>query len=203
MANNPKEKYTQDIAKLVPASARVKEQIVGRVLACWKETLNNGKTKVLATVIDGEKMNNVLTMEAWSDADQAHALRVLMPMVGQVVRFQKVEIANKGKTPVFHIKRLKMCFDKTTEVHSRQDDKKFPEALPLLELHDIRSLHTMCTISVQACVQDCWGPTPRSVDGGEKLVTNLKVALGDTQIEVAFLGNELATEMGQAMAGDV
>ena len=148
MGNNPKEKYAQDIAKLVPASTRLKEQIVDRVLACWKETLNNGKMKVLATVIDGERLNDVLTIEAWSDADQAHALRVLMPMVGKVVRFQKAKIANKGKTPVFHIKRLKMCFDKTTEVYSRKDDNKFPEALPLLELHDIRSLHTMCTISV-------------------------------------------------------
>ena len=78
MVSNPKEKYTQDVAKLVVASARLKEQIVGRVLACWKETLNNGKTKVLATVIDGEKLNDVLTIEAWSDADQAHALRVLI-----------------------------------------------------------------------------------------------------------------------------
>ena len=80
-----------------------------------------------------------------------------------------------------------MCFDKHTEVQSRPDNKKFPEALPLLELRDIRGIHTMRTISVQVCVQECWGPTPRSVDGGEKLVTNLKVALGDKQIEVACL----------------
>ena len=146
MATIPKEKYTQSIAKLVPANARLKVQIVGRVLACWKETLNNGKTKVLATVVDGEKLNHVLTIEAWSDADQAHALRVLMPMRGQVARFQKANIANKGKTPASHIKRLRMCFDKTTEVHSRQDDKKFPDASPLLDLHDIRSLHTMCNL---------------------------------------------------------
>ena len=127
-----------------------------------------------------QKKNNVLTAEAWNDADQAHAVRVIMPMVGQAATFQNAKIANKGKTTVFHTRKIKMCFDKNTEVQRRLGDEKFPGALPLLQHQDIPNTQTMCTISVQVCVQESSGPTPRPVDGGEKLVTNLKVALGET-----------------------
>ena len=203
MGSQSKEKYTQEIPKLMPSSVRLKEQITGRILGCWKETLHNGRTKILAIVSDGDKMNNVLTAEAWNDADQAYAVRVIMPLIGQVASFEKAKVGNKGKTTVFHTKRIKMCFDKNTDVKKRPDDKKFPHALPLLDFQDIPNMHTMCTISVQACVQEAAVPVPRPVDGGQKMVTNLKVALGDKEIEAAFWGDELAKEMGQAQPGDV
>ena len=144
----------------------------------------------MAIVSDGDKMNNVLTAEAWNDADQAYAVRVIMPLIGQVASFEKAKVGNKGKTTVFHTKRIKMCFDKNTDVKKRPDDKKFPHALPLLHFQDIPNMHTMCTISVQACVQEAGVPVPRPVDGGQKMVTNLKVALGDKEIEAAFWGDE-------------
>ena len=80
-----------------------------------------------------------------------------------------------------------MLRNNTTEVHPIPMDKQFPEVLPFRELRDICNLHAMCAMSVQACVQEFWGQTPRCVDGGEDLVTNLKVALGETHIEISLL----------------
>ena len=70
MASKPK--YTQEICKLSPSSTRLKEQVAGRLLHYWKEDLKGGKSKICAVFLDGQTFQNVLTAEAWSEADQAH-----------------------------------------------------------------------------------------------------------------------------------
>ena len=72
-----KPKYTQDICKLSQSSQRLREQVAGRLLHYWKEDLKGGKAKIGAVFLDGHSFQNVLTAEAWSDADQAHAERHL------------------------------------------------------------------------------------------------------------------------------
>ena len=66
-----KQKYTQEIAKLSPSGTRLKEQVAGRLILYWSEVLKGGKTKTCAVLLDGQTYTNVLTIEAWSEADQA------------------------------------------------------------------------------------------------------------------------------------
>ena len=100
MASKPK--YTQEICKLSQSSTRLKEQVAGRLLHYWKEDLKGGKSKTCAVFLDGQTFQNVLTAEAWSDADQAHAEQHLKPLLGQVVALENGKIATKGKTTAFH-----------------------------------------------------------------------------------------------------
>ena len=95
MASKPK--YTQEICKLSQSSTRLKEQVAGRLLHYWKEDLKGGKSKICAVFLDGQTFQNVLTAEAWSDADQAHAEKHLKPLLGQVVALENGKIASKGK----------------------------------------------------------------------------------------------------------
>ena len=95
MAEKPK--YTQEISKLSPASTRIKEQIGGRLIAYWKESLEGGKTTIMCVLMDGKNFQNVLTVEAWSHADQAHAEKRLKPFLQQVVALGNAKITSKGQ----------------------------------------------------------------------------------------------------------
>ena len=95
MASKPK--YTQEICKLSQSSTRLKEQVAGRLLHYWKEDLKGGKSNICAVFLDGQTFQNVLTAEAWSDADQAHAEKHLKPLLGQVVALENGKITSKGK----------------------------------------------------------------------------------------------------------
>ena len=114
MASKPK--YTQEICKLSQSSMRLKEQVAGRLVHYWKEDLKGGKSKICAVFLDGQTSQNVLTAEAWSDADQAHAEIHLKPLVGQVVALENGKIASKGNTTVFHGKQIKLSYDNSTVV---------------------------------------------------------------------------------------
>ena len=92
-----KPKYTQEICKLSQSSTRLKERVTGRLLHFWKEDLRGGKSKVLAVFSDGVTYQNVLTAEAWSDADQVHAENQLKPLLGEVVALENGRIMCKGK----------------------------------------------------------------------------------------------------------
>ena len=109
MASKPK--YTQEICKLFQSSTRLKEQVAGRLLHYWKEDLRGGKSKICAVFLDGQTFQNVLTAEAWSDADQAHAEKHLKPLLGQVVALENGKITSKRKTTVFHGKQIKLSYD--------------------------------------------------------------------------------------------
>ena len=87
--------YTQEICKLSQSSTRLKEQVAGRLLHYWKEDLKGGKSNICAVFLDGQTFQNVLTAEAWSDADQAHAEKHLKPLLRQVVALENGEIASK------------------------------------------------------------------------------------------------------------
>ena len=89
--------YTQQICKLSQSSTRLKEQVAGRLLHYWKEDLKGGKSKICAVFLDGLTFQNVLTAEAWSDADQVHAENQLKPLLGEVVGLENGRIMCKGK----------------------------------------------------------------------------------------------------------
>ena len=201
MASKPK--YTQEICKLSQSSTRLKEQVAGRLLHYWKEDLRGGKSKICAVFLDGQTFQNVLTAEAWSDADQAHAEKHLKPLLGQVVALENGKIASKGKTTVFHGKQIKLSFDKSTVVRKLNDNEKYGKALPLSTIAQCSKLPSLCAISLVVCIQEVSGPHNRSTDGGDKPVSNLQVAFEDRKIETAFWGHKLANAMGLTKKGDV
>ena len=201
MASKPK--YTQEICKLSQSSTRLKEQVAGRLLHYWPEELRGGKTKICAVFIDGLAFQNVLTVEVWADADQAHAEKNLKPLLHQVVAIENGKITSKGKTTVFHGKQIKLSYDKNTLVKKLEDKEKYGKALPLLTIADVSKLASMCAISLVVCVQETSGPHNRPIDGGSKPVLNLQVAFEDRKLDAAFWGHKLATQMGRAKKGDV
>ena len=201
MASKPK--YTPEICKLTQSSTRLKEQVAGRLLHYWKEELKGGKSKICAVFLDGETFQNVLTAEAWSDADQAHAEKHLKPLLGQVVALENGKIASKGKTTVFHGKQIKLSYDKSTVVKKLNNNEKYGKALPLLTIAECSKLPSLCAISLVVCIQEVSGQHNRATDGGDKPVSNLQVAFEDRKIDTAFWRQKLANVMGQSKTGDV
>lgn len=201
MASKPK--YTQEICKLFQSPTRLKEQVAGRLVHYWKEDLRGGKSKTCAVFLDGQTFQNVLTAEAWSDADQAHAENHLKPHLGQVVALENGKIASKGKTTVFHGKQIKLSYDKLTVVKKLDNKEEYGKALPLSTIAQCSKLPSLCAISLVVCIQEVSGPHNRATDGGDKLVSNLQVAFEDRKIDTAFWGHKLANAMGQAKKGDV
>ena len=63
--------------------------------------MKGGKSKICAVFVDGETFQDVLTAEAWGDADQQHAQKVLKPLLGEVVTLENGKITTNGKTIVF------------------------------------------------------------------------------------------------------
>ena len=201
MASKPK--YTQEICKLSQSSTRLKEQVAGRLLHYWKEDLKGGKSKICAVFLDGQTFQNVLTAEAWSDADQAHAENHLKPLLGQVVALENGKITSKGRTTVFHGKQIKMSYDKSTVVKKLNNNEKYGKALPLLTIAECSKLPSLCAISLVVCIQEVSGPHNRATEGGGKPVSNLQVAFEDRKIDTAFWGHNLANAMGQSKSGNV
>ena len=144
-----KQKYTQEICKLSPTITRLKERVAGRLVRYWREELRGGKSKICAVFLDGQSFQNVLTAEAWSDADQAHAEKHLKPLLGQVVALENGKIASKGKTTVFHGKQIKLSYDKSTVVKKLDNNEKYGKALPLLTIAECSKLPSLCAISLE------------------------------------------------------
>ena len=201
MASKPK--YTQEICKLSQSSTRLKEQVAGRLLQYWTEDLKGGKWKICAVLLDGHTFQNVLTIEAWSEADQFHAVQHLQPCLGEVVGLQNIKIVTKGQTKVFHGNQLKLAYDKLTIVTKLDDNEKYAKELPQLAIAECSNLASVCAISLVVCVQTVAGPLNRDVEGGVKAVSNLQVAFDDRKIDCAFWGDKLENTMGHSKAGDV
>ena len=189
MASKPK--YTQEICKLFQSSTRLKEQVAGRLLHYWKEDLKGGKSKICAVFLDGQTFQNVLTAEAWSDADQAHAEKHLKPLLGQVVALENGKIASKGKTTVFHGKQIKLSYDKSAVVKQLDNNEEYGKTLPLLTIAECSKLPSLCAISFVGCIQEVSGPHNRATEGGDKQVSNLQVAFEDRKIDTAFWGAQV------------
>ena len=145
----------------------------------------------------------MLTAEAWSDADQAHAEKYLKPLLKQVVALENFKIAHKGKTTVFHGKQIKLSYDTSTVVKKVDNNDKYGKALPLLTIATCSKLQCACAISLLVCIQNSSGLHIRTTDGGDKPVCNLQVAFEDRKIDTAFWGHKLAHEMSQSKPGDV
>ncbi len=77
----------------------------------------------------------VISDHGWGDLERNKVIHASVPFDGR----HTLEGALIAKGPAFG--------------HGQLSPKRFPEALPLLELRDIRSMHTMCIISVQVCVR--------------------------------------------------
>ena len=157
----------------------------------------------MCVLMDGLTFQIVLIVEAWSDADQAHAEKNLKPFLQQVVALGNGKITSKGKGTVFHGKQIKMSYDKNPKVKKLDDNENYGKTLPLLSIADVCKLASACAISLVVCVQETSGPHSRKTDDGDKSVSNLKVAFQDRTLEAAFWGQSLATQMGQAKPGDV
>ena len=185
------------------SSTRLKEQVAGRLLHYWEDDLKGGKSKICAVFLDGQTFQNVLSAEAWSDADQAHAEKHLKPLLGQVAALENGRITSKGKTTAFHGKQIKLSYDHSTIVKKLDNNEKYDKALPLLTLAECSRLPSLCAISLVACIQNVSGPQIRASEGGDRPVSNLQVAFEDRKIDTAFWGHKLATAMGQSKTGDV
>ena len=189
MASKPK--YTQEICNLSQSSTRLKEQVAGRLLHYWTEDLKGGKSKICAVFLNGQTFQNVLTAEAWSEADQAHAEKHLKPLLGQVVALENGKIASKGKTTVFHGKQIKLSYDKSTVVKKLNNNEEYGNYLPLLTIAQCSKLPSRCAMSLVVCVQEVSGPHNRTTEGGDRSVSNLQVASEDWKIDTAFWGTTL------------
>ena len=173
---------------LFQSPTRLKEQVAGRLVHYWKEDLRGGKSKTCAVFLDGQTFQNVLTAEAWSDADQAHADNHLKPHLGPVVALENGKIASKGKTTVFHGKQIIMSYDKFTVVKKLDNKEEYSKALPLSTIAPCSKLPSLCAMSLVVCIQEVSGPHNRATDGGDKLVSNLQVAFEERKIDTAFWG---------------
>ena len=197
--------YTIPIANLSIASKRLQEQIKGRVILCHTEILRSSKTKGMAIIVDNSnKLQGVLVLEAWSDADQMHMKKTILANVGKVITITNAKIANKGRTTVHFDKELKMSFDKDTIVKKAAEDASFPTELPALpDVKHAQSLTEACLISIAVAVHQAGKVTEVTVQGTSKKVCNLQVASGDKAMSAAFWDEELATQMSHATAGEV
>ena len=182
-----KPNYTQEICKLSQSSTRLKEQVAGRLLHYWKEDLKGGKSNICAVFLDGHTFQNVLTAEAWSDADQAHAENHLKPLLGQVGSLESGKITSKGESTVFHGKQTKLSYDKLTVVKKLNNNENYGKALPLLPMAECSKLPSLCAISLVVCIQEVSGPHNRATEGGDKPVSNLQVAFEDHKIELSLI----------------
>lgn len=114
------------LKQLTASGTRVQEQIKGRLLDVYVETLKGGKEKTIGILVDKDKaLKGVLVLEAWSAADQGHMAKCLKPHVGKVVSFQNSKIQSRGKTLVYFDVSVKMAFD-TNENHDMQGRRTVP-----------------------------------------------------------------------------
>ena len=120
----------------------------------------------------------MLTAEAWSDADQAHAEKHLKPLLGEVVALENGKIASKGRTTVFHGKQIKLSYDKSTVVKKLNEDEKYGKTLPLLTIADCSKLPSLCAISLVVCIREVSGPHTRATEGGNKPAEKINRLIG-------------------------
>ena len=180
MAAGSKPAYVKPINSLVASTARVAEQIKGRLLFIHRETLKGGKEKCTAVIVDADTtrpLKSVLVLEAWSPCDVAHMRKHLDPLHMQVVSLTNAKIVPRAKTLVF--------FDAT------------------IKCSWATSVKTACMITIVAAITEAGSSQERNMPtGGTKPVANLKVATGNTTMAAAFW-ESLAQQMGAATVGQV
>ena len=199
--------YIKPVHTLVASNTRVPEQIRGRLLFVKTERLNSGSEKVIAVMVDKNKkfeLKSVLVHEAWAPADQARLRRSFKSLEGKVVSITHAKIVPKAKTSVFFDSCVKSAFDQYTTVAECPEDDSYPTQLPVLpNLQAAACLAHDSIVSVVAVVTVEGQMVQRTVAPKvKKLVTNLKMVVGRTNMAAAFW-NELAEKMGSAKSGQV
>ena len=199
--------FVKPINNLVSSSARVPEQIKGRLLLVYVETLKGGKEKCMAVIVDKDitrPLKSVLVLEAWSPGDLAHMRKHLDPLHMKVVSLTNARIAQRGKTMVFYDSNIKCAWDTKTKVEAAADDPEYPMVFPALpDMQAATSVKTACMIAIVAAITEAGSSQERNMPtGGTKPVANLKVATGNTTMTAAFW-ESLAQEMGAATVGQV
>ena len=199
--------FVKPINNLVSSSARVPEQIRGRLLLIYVETLKGGKEKCMAAIVDKDitrPLKSVLVLEAWSPGDQAHMQKHLEPLHMKVVSLTNARIAQRGRTMVFYDSAIKCAWDTKTKVEAAADDPEYPMDFPALpDMQAATSVKTACMIAIVAAITEAGSSQERNMPtGGTKPVANLKVATGNTTMTAAFW-ESLAQEMGAATVGQV
>ena len=197
--------YVKPLRELVASGSRVQEQIKGRLLSCYVETLNGGNQKASAIIVDKDRsLKGVLVLEAWSSADLNHMVQKLQKNVGQVVSMTNSKIQSRGRTLVYFDVGVKMAFDLATKVTQCSEDAEYPTEMPALpDIKHATSLTSACMISVLAVVVEGGRAVERSMPNGKmKHVNNLKIATGNHHMTAAFW-DDLALKMEKATVGQV
>ncbi len=199
--------FVKPINILVTSSSRVPEQIKGRLLLIYEESLKGGKEKCMAVIVDKDStrpLKSVLVLEAWTPGDISHMRKHLDPLLMQVVSLTNARIAPRGKTLVFYDSAIKCSWDTKTKVEAAEDDSEYPMDFPALpDMQAATSVKSACMIAIVAAITEAGTAQERNMPaGGTKLVANLKVATGNTTITAAFW-ESLAQQMGASTVGQV
>jgi hypothetical protein len=197
--------FVKPLKQLAASSSRVQEQIKGRLLDVYVETLKGGKEKSMGILVDNDKaLKGVLVLEAWAAPDQGYMAKSLKPHVGKVVSFQNSKIQSRGKTMVYFDVAVKMAFDTQTKITVCKEDDQYPHELPVLpDVKHAAAVSSACMISVKAAVQETGQAVERNVGGGVmKPVCNVNVATGNKDMSAALWG-ALAAQMAAATLGQV
>ena len=199
--------YITPIHTLVASTGRVAEQIKGRLLFVFTETLKSGSEKAIAVMVDKDKkfaLKSVLVLEAWNPADQGRLRKALNPLEGKVVSITNAKIVPKGKSIVFFDTSVKCVFDQHIGVADCPDDDSYPTRLPALpNLKSASSLSHACMVTLVAAVTEEGQAIERNVAPNVmKPVANLKMATDTTNMSAAFW-DSLAEKMGSAKVGQV
>ena len=92
--------YIAPTHTLVASTGRVAEQIKGRLLFVFTETLKSGSEKAIAVMVDKDKkfaLKSALVLEAWNPADQGRMRKALNPLEGKVVSITNAKIVPKAR----------------------------------------------------------------------------------------------------------
>jgi hypothetical protein len=199
--------FAKPIHSLVANTARIPEQIKGRVLLFYVETLPKGKEKAIAVIVGEDKtrpLKSVLVLEAWNPGDISHMKKHLQPLRQKVVSLTNCLIKGRGKTLVFYDSVIKCSYDTRTNVQEAADDPEFPVDFPTLpDIQAATSVKSACMISIIAAVTEAGSSQDRLMPTGvTKPVANLKVATSNTTMTAAFWEG-MAQQMGSATVGQV
>ena len=92
---------------------------------------SSGRSKVVAAIVDkANKLQSVLVLEAWADADQKAATTHIIGNIGKIVTISNAKIVSKGRSLVYFDREFKLHFDVHTMVAVMPEDTDFPKQLP-------------------------------------------------------------------------
>ena len=199
--------FIKPVHTLTASSIRMQEHIKGRLLFVHTEVFKGGHERVIATIVDKDKMcalKSVLVLEAWQPGDKTRMQKTLKPLQGKVVSITNAKIMPRGKSIVFFDAEVKCAFDQYIAVAQCPDDDSYPAEYPVLpNLKVATSLSHSCMVSLVAAVTEEGRAVERVVSPTvKKCVAHLKMATETTNMTAAFW-DDLAEKMSVAKVGQV